>query len=274
MKKYSKLFVLLPVLITIFIIFIILLPSIFVVIDAGEIGVQKTFGKVSDSVFQPGFHIKNPFTRIVRMSTRTQQYSMISSESAGGDDSIQALASDGASVWLDVTVFYHLQDIEAPEVYKKLGLDYDEKIIRPEIRSKIRGVMSDYTVIEIYSTKREEVQNKILEELETTLEDRGIIAENLLLRKVTLSNTLFNSIEEKLTAQQKAQRKEFEIEEARREAERKQIEAEGQREAQRIINESLTDRYLYYLYIQALETNPNTVYVPTEGGVALFKNIE
>lgn len=191
-----------------------------------------------------------------------------------GDDSVQALAADGASVWLDVTVFYHLVDEQAPNIYLKLGLDYNEKIIRPEIRSKIREVISRYTVIEIYSTKRDEVQNVIMEELKSSLETRGISIENTLLRKVTLSQTLFNSIEEKLTAQQKAQRKEFEIEEAKKEAERKKIEAEGQREAQRIIDESLSEKYLYYLYIQALEKNPNTVYVPTEGGVPLFKNID
>ncbi|MCA9385664.1 prohibitin family protein [Candidatus Dojkabacteria bacterium] len=255
---------------------IIGVPLFITIVDAGEVGVLSTFGNVSETVFRPGIHLKNPFTNVIEMNTRTQEYTMSQTSGEGalyGDDSIQALASDGASIWLDVTVFYRLEPTTAPDVYSQLGLDYDQKIIRPEIRSAIRKVVSQFAVNEIYSTKREEIQNKILEDLTNSLQERGIITEDVLLRRVNLSEQLFQSIELKLTAQQKAQQKEFEIEEAKKEAERKRIEAEGEREAQRIINETLSDKYLYYLYVQNLENNPNVIYVPTEGGLPLFRNI-
>lgn len=276
MNKMSQYIKFSPLLIILGIV-IFLLPLIVVIVDAGEVGVQSTFGNVSDRVLRSGLNIKSPFTKVIRLSTRTEEYTMSEVADEGevtGDDSIQALASDGATLWLDVTIFYRLKDTEAPKIYKELGLNFDEKIIRPEIRSKIREVVSRYPVNDIYSTKRGEIQSTIQTELKESLANRGIEVEDTLLRRVNLSQTLFASIELKLTAQQKAQQKEFEIEEAKKEAERRQVEAEGQREAQRIINESLSDQYLYYLYIQSLGENGNVTYVPTEGGVPLFKNVD
>ncbi|MBD3280802.1 prohibitin family protein [Candidatus Dojkabacteria bacterium] len=248
-----------------------------VIVDAGEVGVVSTFGNVQSTPLRSGLQVKNPFSEVKMMQIRTQEYTMSGTASEGevvGDDSIKALASDGASVWLDVTVFYHLKAEESPMVYEELGLDYNKKIIRPEIRSAIREVVAGYTVNEVYSTKREEVQAKILENLKISLEKRGIEVEDVLLRNVTLSQQLFDAIEQKLTAQQEAQRKEFEIEAEQKEAERKLIEAQGQKNAQGEINKTLSSNYLYYLYIKTLENHEGTIYVPTEGGLPLFKNVE
>lgn len=248
-----------------------------VVVDAGEVGVITVFGDVQETPLRSGMQLKNPFAEAKMMSIRTQEYTMSGTTSEGevqGDDSIKALASDGASVWLDVTVFYHLKPEEAPMVYEDLGLDYNQKIIRPEIRSAIREVVARYTVNEVYSTKRDEVQTKILEDLKVSLERRGIEVEDVLLRNVTLSQLLFDAIEQKLTAQQAAQRKEFEIQAEQKEAERKLIEAQGQRDAQAEINKTLSSNFLYYLYIKTLENHEGTIYVPTEGGLPLFKNVE
>lgn len=247
------------------------------VVDAGEVGVVTLFGDVQEKPLRSGLQVKNPLANVKKMEIRTQEYTMSSITAEGevkGDDSIKALASDGASVWLDVTAFYHLKPEEAPKVYEELGMDYNEKIIRPEIRSAIREVVAGYTVNEVYSTKREEVQTKILEDLKISLEERGIEVEDVLLRNVTLSQQLFDAIEQKLTAQQEAQKKEYEIEATKKEAERKLIEAQGQKNAQAEINQTLTPNYLYYLYITTLEKLEGTIYVPTEGGVPLFKNVE
>jgi len=248
-----------------------------VVIDAGEVGVVTLFGKVRDESLRSGLQTKNPFANVKKMNIRTQEYTMSGITSEGeieGDDSIKALASDGASVWLDVTVFYHLKSDEAPTVYKELGLEYNQKIIRPEIRSAIREVVAQYAVNQIYSIKRDEVQTKILENLKVSLKERGIEVEDVLLRNVTLSQQLFEAIELKLTAQQEAQKKDFEIEAEKKEAERKVIEAQGQRDAQNEINKTLSNKFLNYLYIKTLENHEGTVYVPTEGGLPLFKNVD
>jgi len=253
--------------------------SVFTVVDAGTVGVLSTFGEVSDNYFKPGVHLKNPFTKVIEMNTRTASYTMSETPSEGeaeGDDSVQALASDGGLVWFDVTVLYRLNPEAAPEVYSELGLLYQENIIRPEIRSVIRAVASGYPVNELYSTKRSEVQNQIFEDLEASFDERGIKVEEVLLRKVNISNTLSDSIELKLSAEQDVERQEFEIQKAEKEADKKRAEAKGQRDAQEIINESLTSKYLYYLYVSSLQYREGTIYVPVdpENGMPLFKNIE
>jgi regulator of protease activity HflC (stomatin/prohibitin superfamily) len=248
-----------------------------VVIDAGEVGVVSTFGNVSDQPLYSGLQFKNPFANIIRMPIRTVDYTMSGVTYEGkkvGDDSIEALASDGATVWLDVTVLYHLKAEDAPEVYKTLGLEYEESLIRPAIRSEIRQSVSNFKVVEIYSEKRTELADNIKTALQESLDDRGIEVEDVLLRDVTLSQQLYDSIEQKLAAQQEAQRMEFLLEKEEKEAERKVIEAKGQRDSQKIINESLTDKYLYYLYITNLENLNGTIYVPTEGGLPLFKSVD
>ena len=262
-----------------FVLLIILLSfisSFFVIVDAGEVGVQKLFGDVSEEPLDPGFHLKNPFASIVTLSTRTEEYTMSGVTYEGqvaGDDSIEARASDGAIVWLDVTVLYRLDKNAAPEIYSDIGENYEGKIIRPEIRSRIREVVASYPVNDVYSGKRTEIVEKIAEGLTDSLGERGIILEDVLLRNVNLSLTLSDSIEEKLAAQQEAKKFDFILEKEEKEAERKRIEAAGQRDSQAIINESLSTQYLYYLYIQTLKDHTGTIYVPTEGGLPLFKGI-
>ena len=190
----------------------VVLPSFFTVVDAGEVGVVSTFGKVSDDEFASGFNLKNPFSKVIKMSVQTQEYTMSSSRYDGtvaGDDAIQARAKDGASIWIDITVLFRLSKEEASNVYKKIGSDYQGKVIRPAIRSVIRGVVADYTVTEAYSIKRDEMSEKIYEQLNKDLTKRGVMIEDVLLRKVNLSKTLSNSIEDKLAAEQEAQKFDF-----------------------------------------------------------------
>ncbi len=262
----------------------VFIPSFWTIVDAGEVGVYSLFGKVSDEPLYPGFRFKIPFAKVIKMSTRTQDYTMTSvdedgsylTSTSGANDAIEARAADGAIVWLDITVLYHLQAEKAPQVYRELGENYAEKVVRPIIRSSIRGVTANYSVTEIYSTKRDEIQSTLFEQMKSDLEGRGIIIEDVLLRKVNLSQTLSTSIEQKLAAQQEAEKYDFLLEKEKKEAERKVIEAQGQRDAQNIISQSLTSKYLYYLYIQNLRENQNVIYVPInpENGMPLFKEVE
>jgi regulator of protease activity HflC (stomatin/prohibitin superfamily) len=249
------------------------------IIDAGTVGVVSTFGRVSDAPLMPGFNLKGPFSDVITMTTRKEEYTMSRALEEGvrrGDDSIDALTADGLTISLDVTVLYSLKPDQAPRVYRELGEDYTEKLIRPQIRSQIREVAANFTVVEIYSNKRAEVQSELYSELLAALEKHGITLEEVLLRDVKLPESLEASIEQKLGAQQQAEQLNFEIDKAKKEAERKVIEAQGQRDAQRIIGESLTPSYLQYLYIQGLENREGTIYVPTnpENGLPLFRGLQ
>jgi regulator of protease activity HflC (stomatin/prohibitin superfamily) len=257
---------------------IILLAITLTVVPAGSVGVMDFFGRVSDKSLPPGLNLKIPFSRVIPFSTRTQEYTMTARQNEGqiqGDDSIAALTKEGLQVKLDITVLYHLEKNKAVEIYKTIGRDYESKIIRPAIRSSIREVVAQYQAEALYSTKREESANTLLTILKKRIEPRGIIVEDILLRDVTLPAKLSDAIEEKLKAEQEAQRFDFILDKEKKEAQRKRTEAEGQRDAQRIINESLSDRYLEYLYIRELKDRQGTIYVPTnpQNGLPIFKGL-
>lgn len=256
-------------------IILILLGLSIKVIPAGTTGVYDLFGKIRDKEVRSGIHLINPLAKLHNMSIRTEEYTMSIAQGEGkksGADAITALTKEGLSVDLDITVLYKLIEEKASDVYKTVGTNYEEKIIRPQIRSGIREVIARYDAKAIYSDKRAEAALKILEYLKSTVEPRGIEVEEVLLRHVELPANLKQSIEAKLQAEQEAQRMEFILDKEQQEAERKRIEAAGQRDAQTIINQSLTDRYLQYLYIQNLENREGTIYVPYD--FPLFKGIK
>ena len=256
---------------------IVILVNIFVVIPVGTTGVRTLFGKVKDKEISSGLHVINPLEHIERMTIRTEEYTMSGVQGEGqkvGADQISALTNEGLPVDLDITVFYHLNENKASDVYKELGLNYQEKIIRPEIRSIIREIIAQYNAKDVYSEKRAEVSQKIQERMVESIEPRGIAIEQVLLRNVTLPAKLSSSIQEKLQAEQDAQKYDFILEKEKKEADRKRIEAEGQRDAQIIISESLTPKYLQYTYIKELKDREGTIYVPTGGdGLPLFKSV-
>ncbi len=257
------------------VILIIILVRSIIVIPAGYTGVYHLFGRVTDQPISSGLHLVIPLAKVEMMSIRTEQYTMSVVSSEGqkyGDDSIDALTKEGLKVNLDITAFYHLQENKAPEVFKTIGLNYDEKIVRPEVRGAIRDVIALYDAKDIYSEKRQEATDKIEERLKNSLNIRGIELEQVILRNVALPPLLTQAIEAKLTADQEAQKYDFILQKETKEAERKRIEAAGQRDSQKIINESLSNQYLQYLYIQNLQNRPGTIYVPYD--LPLFKGIQ
>lgn len=252
--------------------------SPFVIIGAGETGVQSLFGKVRDKELSSGFHIINPLSNVERMSVRTEQYTMSIAPAEGqvkGDDSISSLTKEGLDVNIDFTALYRLEESKASDIYREVGLDYVGKLIRPEIRGVIRDVVSQYEAKELYSEKRQEASSHIATLLRERLESRGIIIEEAVIRNVSLPASLAKAIQEKLASEQEAQRYDFVLEKEKKEADRKRIEAEGQRDSQKIINESLSGAYLDYLYINQLKDRQGTIYVPINpsNGMPLFKGV-
>ncbi len=258
---------------------IVILAKSLIVVQAGQTGVYHLFGKINDSELKSGLHLVNPLAEVTKMSVRTEEYTMSIAREEGNkteDDSIDALTSEGLTIKLDITVFYHLIEDKASDVYRTLGTDWEEKIIRPEIRSAIRKVVANYDSKAIYSDKREEIILAIKDSMIKSVEPRGIVVEQILLRNVILPAKLDSSIQEKLQAEQESQRYEFLLSKEKKEAERKIIEAKGQRDAQQIINESLTNNYLNYLYIKELKDRQGTIYVPISPttGMPLFMGVK
>ena len=254
---------------------VMLLVSSVVIVQAGTTGVVHLFGKVYDDEVSSGIHLVNPLAGVEKMSIRTEDISMTKAQEGGQNDAVTVLTKEGLAVTLDLTILYHLKEPAASDVYKNVGLYYRDSIIMPTIRSAIRQVIAEYEAKDVYSEKRAEVATQLKTILAEALDKRGFVVEDVLLRDVQLPEKLAASIQEKLSAEQEAQRYNFTLETAKKEADRKRIEAAGQRDAQKIINESLTPQYLNYQYIQSLKDRQGTIYVPVNpaNGMPLFQNI-
>ncbi|MCC6753915.1 MAG: prohibitin family protein [Saprospiraceae bacterium] len=237
-----------------------LLSSI-VEIDAGRIGVQKLFGKVKPQILESGLHVVNPLVEIVRMDVKTQNYTMsgLHDESRQvGDDAIRVLTNDGLEVIIDLTVLFRMKLTEAPRIVQEIGVDYVDKIVRPIARTKIRDNAVYYQAIELFSTKRDEFQQKIFESIEENFEQRGLVLEQLLVRNIVLPQSVSASIEEKIRAEQDAQKMTYVLQKEKQEAERKRVEAQGISDYQKIINATLTERQLQYEWIKAYQNLVNS----------------
>jgi len=228
--------------------------SCFIQINAGQIGVKSLFGKVQNDILYPGLHVVNPLLEIHEMDVRTQNYTMSGVTDEGnvkGDDAIRALTRDGLEIVIDVTVLYKVLPTSAPKIYNEIGKDYQDKVIRPLARSRIRDFSVGYEAIELYSSKRDEFQMKIFKTVEEDFLARGLILEQLLIRNIGLPNSVKASIEEKIRAEQESQKMQFVLMKEKQEAERKRVEAQGIADYQRIINTGLTDKQLEYELIKA-----------------------
>jgi regulator of protease activity HflC (stomatin/prohibitin superfamily) len=241
-----------------------IVTSCIVQIEAGEAGVKVLFGKVQKEVLQSGLHFINPMLDIKRVDVRTQNYTMSGIHDEGtkaGDDAIKVLTSDGLEVTIDLTVLYRVLAVEAPRLLQETGFDFENKIVRPLSRTRIRDNAVYYQAIELYSTKRDEFQSRIYKGIEDDFKKRGLLLEQLLVRNITLPESVKATIEQKINAEQDAQKMQFVLLKEKQEAERKRVEAQGIADYQRIISESLTDKQLQYESIKAmmeLSKSPNS----------------
>jgi regulator of protease activity HflC (stomatin/prohibitin superfamily) len=225
-------------------------------IDAGEIGVKKLFGSIQTDVLQSGLHFVNPLLDINKLDIKTQNYTMSGVNDEGnkeGDDAIRVLTSDGLEVTIDLTVLYKVVPADAPKLLRETGEDYRDKIVRPITRTKIRDNAVYYQAVDLFGSKRDEFQQRIYKSIEDDFKKRGLLLEQLLVRNITLPNSVKASIESKINAEQDAKKMEFVLLKEKQEAERKRVEAQGIADYQRIINTGLTDQQLQYEQIKALK---------------------
>ena len=233
-----------------------LLTACVIQIEAGQIGVKKLFGKVQNDVLPSGLHFINPLLDIEKMDVKTQNYTMSGVHDEGlrsGDDAIRVLTADGLEVTIDLTVLYKVLPSDAPRIVRETGLDYTDKIVRPLTRTKIRDNAVYYEAVALYSTRRDEFQTRIFKSIEDDFKKRGLILEQLLVRNITLPESVKAAIELKINAEQEAQKMQFVLQKEQQEAERKRVEAQGIADYQRIISNSLTERQLQYEQIKAMK---------------------
>lgn len=233
---------------------VILATSTFMTVDAGERGVLfKRFsgGLEKDKTYGPGFHVVAPWNTMYIYDVREKRI----------EETMEVMSSNGLNIKLDVTVRINPRYHQIGSLHEKFGPDYNDALIRPEVRSSVRQVIGKFTPEELYSTRRDEVQTLIQNHLEKSLGSNFIDLKATLIRDIQLPEKVKNAIEEKLQAEQSSLKYEFILIQERKEAERRIIEAEAKAKANQILNASLSANILRDKGIEAtleLANSPNS----------------
>jgi regulator of protease activity HflC (stomatin/prohibitin superfamily) len=249
-----------------------ILLSIFKTIEPGKVGVQVLFGKVQDQVLESGLHVINPLVEVTTFDVQTQNYTMSGTHNEGdvqGDDAIRVLSSDGLEVTIDLSVLYNVMPYKTPFIMQNIGVDFKDKIVRPVTRTALRDNAVAYQAVDLYSTKRQEFQNKINSTISKNFARNGLEVQQILVRNISLPASVKASIESKINAEQEAQKMQFVLQKERQEADRKRVEAQGIADYQRILSTGLSDKQLQYEAIKAqkeIALSPNTKVIIMGGG--------
>ena len=237
-----------------------------VIVPAGFRGaVFNCMNGVEKRTLTEGTHLLVPILESpVLYEVRTQTYTMSHTFDEGekqGDDSVTALSADGQKVHIDVSVRYHLNADEIDKLHDQIGPNYLSKIIRPEAQTVIRNIVSRYTVTQLYSNARQEIQEQMKQQMLIGLGKYNIILDDLLLRNIGFSDAFASAIEQKQVALQEAERMKYVLQKEELEKQRKIIAATGDAEAIRRRAAALKENPLLiqYEYVQKLAPNVKAI---------------
>jgi regulator of protease activity HflC (stomatin/prohibitin superfamily) len=246
---------------------LLLVCSSCAVIRPGEAGVKQTLGKLSDKVLTQGTITYNPFTsRVIKTSTQTNNIKL----------QLSLPSKEGLSVNSEISILYRLEKDKIPSVLENLGRDY-ESVITSVFRSASSDVCAQFYAKDMHSGMRAQIEEDIKNKMMVNLEKQadGIQLISVLMKSIQLPPGLASSIERKLQAEQDAMRMEFVLQQAKLEADRKVIDAEGTRDAQKILAEGLTDEIIKLRSIEAfnnLSRSTNSKVIITDGKTPLLIN--
>jgi regulator of protease activity HflC (stomatin/prohibitin superfamily) len=213
------------------------------VIPAGHVGVKDLFGRVSSTVLSPGVRFVIPFTRVIKMSIKTQEVK----------ETAEVPSKEGLIMDLEGSLLFKLDPEKADDIYRTIGKNYQEIAVAPQIRSAIREITASYEAKVLYSAERERISRETLELFKKLAGDRGIMAEAVLLRKIGLPDVVANAIQEKLRREQESEQMKFVLQKETQEAERKRIEAQGIADFQKIVAAGISPALLEWKGIEATE---------------------
>ncbi len=207
-----------------------------VTVPAGHAGVLFRLLSGVDTVntYGEGFHFMNPLNNMVVYKVRQQETS----------EDMNVLSSNGLEIKADVSAWYKPKFSEIGLLHAKVGEDYLRVIVIPALRASARSVIGRYTPEQIYSTKRDAIQDEIYEETKLILDEKYVFLDRILIRSIVLPTKIKTAIESKLEQEQQSLEYKFKIEKAKKEAERQRIDAQGKAKANEILNASLTDKIL------------------------------
>jgi regulator of protease activity HflC (stomatin/prohibitin superfamily) len=268
------------------------LGSGLVYVESNERGVVKTIraGGVRPQALEPGLHWILPVVeQVVTYSISNQTYTMSFLAEEGqqtGDDSIRARTKDGQEVIIDASVIYRIDPTKVVQLHIVWQNNYENGVVRPEVRGVIRDVVSQYGVEEVVSTKRVEMIEIISEQLSESFAENNLEMLDFILRDIHFSEEYAAAVEQKQIAEQQAQQAFFVVESKKQEAEQARqvaqgqadaaviaaqgaaeariIQAQAEAEANRLLAESLTPELVQYQYVLKLSPGVQTIFIPTD----------
>ena len=192
----------------------------------GGIDTDKTYGE--------GFHVMLPWNKMIVRKVRQQSIS----------DEMNVLSVNGLEVKVNGTIWYEPEFSNLGKLIKTKGEDYERELLDPAINAAARSVVGRYTPEQLYSSKRDVIEQEILDEVQKVLQNQFLLVTRVLVEDVKLPATIRTAIETKLKQEQESLEYEFRISKAQKEAKRQKIDAEGKAIANKILSASLTDKIL------------------------------
>ena len=212
----------------------------FRIINSGQVGIKVRFGKVVDTQMNEGINFKIPIIeKIVKMNIQVQKIE-IETESSSKD--LQLVA-------MKLAVNYRVDSEKATSLYKNVGTKYQDVVLQPAIQESIKAVTSKYTAEELI-TKRNEVSNECMVELNKKVQRYGLNIDNFNIINFNFSNEFNKAIEEKQVAEQKVLTAKQELEKEKIEAEKKIVKAEAEKRANELKQQTLTDNIIKEKFIE------------------------
>jgi regulator of protease activity HflC (stomatin/prohibitin superfamily) len=249
-----------PVLLVVFLV-VFFFDRVVIQVHPGQLGVLWRFlgaGTVIDTVYREGVHLILPFNQMYVYNVRKQQFS----------DSIDALTLDGLTVKVQYTTRYYLEKDTLPLLHQRVGPDYVNVVVRPDVRSVIRTVFGQYKPEDIYTSQRA-IQERISEFSKIRLAARFVSLDDVPIESITLPARISQAIESKMAQQQLDGEYVYRISIASKEAERLRIESDGLKVYNDTVSKSLTPFVLQWHGIQAtkeLAKSPNAKIVVIGSG--------
>src|SRR6266568_5132432 len=244
---------------------VVLYPHMVVTVPSGQVGfLWKRFG--GGTVLDPrklkneGFNLILPWNRVFLYDLRLQSFT----------ERYNAISSDGVSLTATVVVRFRLQRDAVPVLHQAIGPNFEQVLVQPGIGSLTREVIAQYTAEQVYSTGRQEIQDKIRSLVEERLSQKMMerageegeesyrvsmsdtfILYDILVTGIELPAAIVAAINRKTEQYYIAEEYKFRVEREKRESERKKIEAEGIRDFQQTVSQGISESYLRWRGIEA-----------------------
>lgn len=258
--------------------------SVTTYIPTGYTGIVTTFGKVHDETLDAGISLKRPWDSVIRMDNREQRRGFV----------LEAFSKDIQETIIEGSINFNIDKSTAMNLYREVGVNYLDILIVPRILEDVKAVVSQYTAEELIAN-RSALSESIREQLSNDLKPNGINVITIAIENIDFTDAFTNAVEAKQVATQDKQKAQTQEEqktmEAEQAAKRKKIEAEAnadvlrtqadaeaysieakansEAEANKKINESLTDELIRYNQAKNWDGKLPSTYIGGDGNEPL-----